>query len=141
MNLTYNIDDISKTANIILENSKNKNLFFYGKMGAGKTTLIKEICKQLGVGDNINSPTFSLVNEYHSNNHLKLFHFDFYRIENEEEALDIGIDDYFNQNALCLVEWPQNVENLLPLNRTEIHISILDEVNRSLEIKNYGTTI
>jgi tRNA threonylcarbamoyladenosine biosynthesis protein TsaE len=141
MRLTYNIDDISKTANIILKNSKNKNLFFYGKMGAGKTTLIKEICKQLGVEDNINSPTFSLVNEYHSNNNLKLFHFDFYRIENEEEVLNIGIDDYFNQNALCLVEWPQNVENLLPLNRTEIHILILDKVNRSLEIKNYGTTV
>ena len=139
--LKYNIKDLPKIAKTILEEAKSKNIFFYGEMGAGKTTLIKQIIKQLGVVDNVNSPTFSLVNEYISDFEDTIFHFDFYRIEDEEEALDIGIDDYFNQNAMCLVEWPQNVENLLPLNRTEIHISILDEDNRTLEIKNYDTTI
>lgn len=141
MKYSYNIDELSKTANLVLENSKSKNLLFYGKMGAGKTTLIKEIIKKLGVEDNVSSPTFSLVNEYLSINNDIIFHFDFYRIEDEEEALDIGIEVYFNQNAWCLVEWPQNVENLLPLNRTEISIEILDDDNRTIEIKNYDTTI
>ncbi len=141
MKYKYNIDELSKTANLVLKNAKSKNLFFYGKMGAGKTTLIKEIIKKLGVEDNVSSPTFSLVNEYLSINNDIIFHFDFYRIEDEEEALDIGIEVYFNQNAWCLVEWPQNVENLLPLNRTEISIEILDDDNRTIEIKNYDTTI
>ena len=141
MKYSYNIDELSKTANLVLENSKSKNLLFYGKMGAGKTTLIKEIIKKLGVEDNVSSPTFSLVNEYLSKDNNTIFHFDFYRIEDEEEALDIGIEVYFNQNAWCLVEWPQNVENLLPLNRTEISIEILDDDNRTIEIKNYDTTI
>ncbi len=141
MKYSYNIDELSKTANLVFENSKSKNLLFYGKMGAGKTTLIKEIIKKLGVEDNVSSPTFSLVNEYLSKDNNTIFHFDFYRIEDEEEALDIGIEVYFNQNAWCLVEWPQNVENLLPLNRTEISIDILDDDNRTIEIKNYDTTI
>ena len=141
MKYKYNIDELSKTANLVLKNAKSKNLFFYGKMGAGKTTLIKEIIKKLGVEDNVSSPTFSLVNEYLSINNDIIFHFDFYRIEDEEEALDIGIEVYFNKNAWCLVEWPQNVENLLPLNRTEISIDILDDDNRTIEIKNYDTTI
>lgn len=141
MKLKYKLEELPKMASIILEKSATKNLLFFGEMGAGKTTLTKQIVKILGVNDNISSPTFSLVNEYISDQNEKIFHFDFYRIEDEIEALDIGIDDYFNQNAWCLVEWPQNVENLLPLNRTEIHISILDEETRTLEIKNYDTTI
>jgi len=141
MKLKYKLEELPKMAAIILEKSATKNLLFFGEMGAGKTTLTKQIVKILGVNDNISSPTFSLVNEYISDQNEKIFHFDFYRIEDEIEALDIGIDDYFNQNAWCLVEWPQNVENLLPLNRTEIHISILDEETRTLEIKNYDTTI
>ena len=141
MKLTYNIDDLPKIAATILKEAATKNFLFYGEMGAGKTTLIKEIIKQIGVTDTVSSPTFSLVNEYFSDTNQIVFHFDFYRIQDEEEALDIGIDEYFNQDAYCLVEWPQNVENLLPLNRTEIKISILDEANRTLEIKNYDTTI
>ncbi|HFS67753.1 MAG TPA: tRNA (adenosine(37)-N6)-threonylcarbamoyltransferase complex ATPase subunit type 1 TsaE [Flavobacteriia bacterium] len=140
MKLKYNISDLPIVSKKIIETAKSKNLLFYGEMGAGKTTLIKQIIKQLGVDDNVSSPTFSLVNEYQSINKT-IFHFDFYRIEDENEALDIGIDDYFNQSAWCLVEWPQNVENLLPLDRTEIHINILNEENRTLEIHNYDTTI
>ncbi|MEO9570009.1 MAG: tRNA (adenosine(37)-N6)-threonylcarbamoyltransferase complex ATPase subunit type 1 TsaE, partial [Polaribacter sp.] len=101
----------------------------------GKTTLIKEICNQLEVLDNISSPTFSLVNEYETSKKEKVFHFDFYRIEDENEALDIGIEEYFDNNAWCLVEWPENIENLLPLDAVEIHLSILDDNQRNIQIK------
>ena len=141
MKLQYKIAELPKIAKTILEKASSKNVLFYGEMGAGKTTLIKQLIKQLGVNDTVNSPTFSLVNEYFSNTEETIFHFDFYRIQNETEALDIGIEEYFYKNAWCLIEWPQNVENLLPLERTEIHISVLDENTRTLEIKNYDTTI
>ena len=141
MKLQYKITELPKIAKTILEKASSKNVLFYGEMGAGKTTLIKQLIKQLGVNDTVNSPTFSLVNEYFSNTEETIFHFDFYRIQNETEALDIGIEEYFYKNAWCLIEWPQNVENLLPLERTEIHISVLDENTRTLEIKNYDTTI
>ena len=104
-------------------------------MGVGKTTLIKEICKQLGALDNISSPTFSLVNEYQTKNNESIFHFDFYRIEEEEEALDMGIDDYFYNNDWCLIEWPENVENLLPLEAVEIHLSVLEDGQRNIQLK------
>ena len=103
--------------------------------GTGKTTLIKEICNQLGVLDSISSPTFSLVNEYNTSNKSKVFHFDFYRIENEEEALDIGIEEYFDTSHWCFVEWPENIENLLPLDVVQIHLSILDVGQRTIQIK------
>ena len=141
MKLQYKIAELPKIAKTILEKASSKNVLFYGEMGAGKTTLIKQLIKQLDVNDTVNSPTFSLVNEYFSATEETIFHFDFYRIQNETEALDIGIEDYFYKNAWCLIEWPQNVENLLPLERTEIHISVLDENTRTLEIKNYDTTI
>ncbi len=136
MQLTYKIEDLEKVAKEIIVSAKAKNLLFFGEMGSGKTTLIKQIIKLLEVDDNVSSPTFSLVNEYFSNTGETIFHFDFYRIEHEEEALDIGIDDYFNQNAWCLIEWPQNVENLLPLERVEISIDVIDEDTRTLQIKN-----
>ena len=104
-------------------------------MGVGKTTLIKEICQQLGILDNISSPTFSLVNEYQTSKGEKVFHFDFYRIEEEEEALDIGIEEYFDSDAWCLVEWPENIENLLPLGAAQIHLSILDDEQRNIQLK------
>ena len=104
-------------------------------MGVGKTTFIKEICQQLGILDNISSPTFSLVNEYQTSKKEKVFHFDFYRIEEEEEALDIGIEEYFDSDAWCLVEWPENIENLLPLDAAQIHLSILDDEQRNIQLK------
>lgn len=135
MEITYNLKELPAVATKIIKFVKNKTLLFYADMGAGKTTLIKEIIKQLHVNDTVNSPTFSLVNEYISTNDELIYHFDFYRIEDESEALDIGIDDYFYKNAWCFVEWPQNVENLLPLDSVSIHIDIIDESTRKLTIK------
>ena len=97
---------------------------FRGDLGAGKTTLIKNMCNLLGVEDNVSSPTFSIVNEYESDDEREVFHFDFYRLESEEEAFDIGVEDYFYGGNLCLIEWPSKIENLLPEKRLEIHISI-----------------
>ncbi len=135
MHLEYTITELPAIATKILETSTSKNILFFGEMGSGKTTLIKEIVKQLGVHDTVSSPTFSIVNEYMSDDDQTVFHFDFYRIENEQEAFEIGLDEYFEKNAWCLAEWPENVKNLLPLNRTEIHITILDMDTRKLIIK------
>jgi tRNA threonylcarbamoyladenosine biosynthesis protein TsaE len=136
MNNTYSFSELNTVAKEIIETSKSKTLLFYGEMGAGKTTLIKEICKELGIEDVANSPTFSLVNEYHTANSEIVYHFDFYRIEDENEAYDIGIEDYFYSEAWCLIEWPQNIENLLPLESTEIHLSVLENGNRTIQLKN-----
>ncbi|WP_445747273.1 tRNA (adenosine(37)-N6)-threonylcarbamoyltransferase complex ATPase subunit type 1 TsaE [Polaribacter sp.] len=135
MNIDYDLSDITAIANKIIANVSNKNLLFYGEMGVGKTTLIKEICLQLGVTDNISSPTFSLVNEYQTTKNEQVYHFDFYRITDETEALDIGIDDYFYNNDWCLIEWPQNIKNLLPLNAIEIHLSMKANGKRNILIK------
>jgi tRNA threonylcarbamoyladenosine biosynthesis protein TsaE len=135
MNNDYSFEDLSSIATQLISSVENKTLLFYGQMGVGKTTLIKEICKQLGVLDNISSPTFSLVNEYKTSKEETVFHFDFYRIEEEEEALDMGIEEYFDNNAWCLVEWPENIENLLPLDAVQIHLSILDDEQRNIQLK------
>jgi tRNA threonylcarbamoyladenosine biosynthesis protein TsaE len=135
MNKNYSLENLSEVATELISSAKNKTLLFYGQMGVGKTTLIKEICKQLGVLDTISSPTFSLVNEYETSKIEKVYHFDFYRIEQEEEALDIGIEEYFDNNDWCLIEWPENIENLLPLDAVEIHLSILKDQNRNIQIK------
>jgi tRNA threonylcarbamoyladenosine biosynthesis protein TsaE len=135
MNKNYSITELNQVAKEILATAKNKTFLFYGEMGAGKTTLIKELCKELGIKDVANSPTFSLVNEYHTTKDEIVYHFDFYRIEDENEALDIGIEDYFYSNAWCLIEWPQNIENLLPLESTEIHISVLENGQRNIQLK------
>lgn len=135
MNKNYSLKNLSEVATAIISSVENKNLLFYGQMGVGKTTLIKEICKQLGVLDTISSPTFSLVNEYQTSENNKVFHFDFYRITDEEEALDMGIEEYLYNNDWCLIEWPENIENLLPLDAVEIHLSILDDEQRNIQIK------
>jgi tRNA threonylcarbamoyladenosine biosynthesis protein TsaE len=135
MNKNFSLKDLSSISSEIISSVKNKTLLFYGQMGVGKTTLIKELCKELGVIDNISSPTFSLVNEYQSSKNEKIFHFDFYRITEEEEALDMGIEDYFYSNNWCLIEWPENIENLLPLDAVEIHLTVLDEGKRNIQIK------
>ncbi|MFD2528431.1 tRNA (adenosine(37)-N6)-threonylcarbamoyltransferase complex ATPase subunit type 1 TsaE [Polaribacter marinaquae] len=135
MNKDYSLDNLPEIATELIKVAAHKTLLFYGEMGAGKTTLIKQICKVLSVEDNISSPTFSLVNEYETFSGEKVFHFDFYRIEDENEALDMGIEDYLYNNTWCLIEWPQNVENLLPLDAVEIHLSILENGQRNIQLK------
>ncbi|MFT7352977.1 MAG: tRNA threonylcarbamoyladenosine biosynthesis protein TsaE [Flavobacterium sp.] len=135
MNTTYSLKNLPDVAIAIIAAAKNKTLLFYGEMGVGKTTLIKEICKKLEVVDKISSPTFSLVNEYQTSKEETVYHFDFYRITKEEEAFDIGIEEYLYNNDWCLIEWPQNVENLLPLDAVKIHLSILENGQRNLQIK------
>lgn len=135
MQIEYNLSEISDVAKKIIKVSSSKTLLFYGEMGAGKTTLIKEIVKQLGSLDKVSSPTFSLVNEYKGINN-PIFHFDFHRIEDEDEAYDIGFEEYLESQNWCLIEWPQNVGNLLPLDKHEIYISKLSELKRNLNFKN-----
>lgn len=136
MTKTYTLDTLPHIASQIISQAKTtKKVLFYADMGAGKTTLIKEIIKQLDVTDNVSSPTFSLVNEYLSDSQEVIYHFDFYRIENEMEALDIGIDDYFYSNNWCFIEWPQHITNLLPTTVSEVHIEIIDEFTRKITLK------
>lgn len=107
---------------------------FYAPMGAGKTTFTTAVCKVLGVQeDAVSSPTFAIVNEYRSGNGRPVFHFDFYRIENPAEALDIGLYDYLDSGELCLMEWPENVEELLPEETLRIQIKVLPDGTRRLE--------
>jgi len=133
--LKASLEELPKVAIKVIEWAKASSFIaFRGDLGAGKTTLIKNICNLLNVKDQVNSPTFSLVNEYLGRENEVIYHFDFYRIEEEEEALDMGCEDYFYSGKLCLVEWPEKVENLLPKDRIEIEIT-LDGKERAFNIK------
>jgi tRNA threonylcarbamoyladenosine biosynthesis protein TsaE len=113
---------------------EHKAVAFYGAMGAGKTTLIRELCNLMRVTDNVASPTFALVNEYHTADYDKIFHFDFYRIKTLEEAYDIGCDEYFYSGSLCLIEWPELVENILPDDCLRVHITPESEERRAIAL-------
>jgi tRNA threonylcarbamoyladenosine biosynthesis protein TsaE len=106
---------------------------FYGEMGAGKTTLIKEVCRALGVEDAMSSPSFSIVNEYAAGEE-KVFHFDFYRIRSEAEAFDIGAEEYFYSGYPCLVEWPEKIPGLIPMQFASVTLSIDNETQRTIAI-------
>ena len=112
----------------ILKLSKSKKIAFHASMGAGKTTLIKSICEQLKVVDVVKSPTFSIVNEYISEINGKVYHFDFYRLEDKREAFDIGIEFYFDSSSYCFVEWPSVIEGLLPNDFDHIYIDVENEL-------------
>lgn len=111
--LKYTLSELPEAVASLLKKTQSKTLLFYGKMGVGKTTLIKELVKQLGSDDVVSSPSFSLVNEYRLEK-APLFHFDFYRIEDEIEVLDIGIEEYFDRDNWIFVEWPEKIPHLLP---------------------------
>ena len=134
MKRSYKLSELSEIAQWVLESTASRVLLFKGAMGSGKTTLIKEITHQLGVDHVTSSPTFSLVNEYHSKNDEVIYHFDFYRIDDEEEAYDMGIEEYFDGEAWCFIEWPEKVENVLPLESVVIHLTINQDNTRTIEI-------
>jgi len=113
---------------------ENKIIAFYGEMGAGKTTLIKAFCENLGVKENITSPTFALVNEYVTEREDTIYHFDFYRVEKEDEAYDMGVEEYFYSGNLCLIEWPEKIKSILPAETLKIKISEVENQERIVEI-------
>lgn len=111
---------------------------FYGQMGAGKTTFVKAVCECLGVEDVINSPTFAIVNEYRSGSGELIYHFDFYRIKKLEEVYDMGYEDYFYSGALCFIEWPELVEELLPGDAVRVTIDVADDGTRTLSLEEFA---
>ncbi|RZK50617.1 MAG: tRNA (adenosine(37)-N6)-threonylcarbamoyltransferase complex ATPase subunit type 1 TsaE [Pedobacter sp.] len=130
------LDELTHVATAILKAAGPLKFFiFRGGMGAGKTTLIKEITKLIGSSDLVNSPTFSIVNEYHSPLG-NLYHFDFYRLKSITEAYDIGYEEYFYSDHYCFVEWPEKVEELLPDDYVEVHIKIEGDNIRKFEFGN-----
>ena len=127
------LENIHTAAKEFLANMGDGKVFaFYGKMGTGKTTFIKAICEELGVDDVITSPTFAIVNEYTAGNGDPIYHFDFYRITKNSEAIDIGLDDYLYSGCLCLMEWPENIEDLLPEETLRVHIAVNPDQSRTL---------
>ena len=135
MNIIFSIDQLNEVAQQIIANNPKKVILFHGEMGVGKTTLIKQLCKTLGVTGATSSPTFSLVNEYETNNNQLVYHFDFYRLNNEGEALDMGIDDYLYSSNWCFIEWAEKIPNLIPETHSVITISLLTDGKRSLTLR------
>ena len=132
---TFTLDAINQAASFVLNHLQGQKIVVLnGDMGAGKTTLTKAICQQLGSTDHVTSPTFALVNEYlHPT--ARIFHFDFYRIKTPTEALDMGCEEYFYSGAYCFIEWAQRVANYLPMHYTEINIDILPNGQRKITLR------
>jgi len=120
----------------IIQHFPTQRVFaFYGKMGAGKTTFIQSICKVLGSDDTVTSPTFALINEYNTTGSTSIFHFDFYRIKNMEEAFDMGYEDYLYSGNYCLIEWPEMIEPLLPDHIVRVTIDVADDGTRQISAR------
>jgi tRNA threonylcarbamoyladenosine biosynthesis protein TsaE len=134
MQVTFSLDEINQVAEKILSQNLQKVILFNGEMGVGKTTLIKVLAQQLGVTDATSSPTFSLVNEYQLPNHQYFYHFDVYRLKNESEALDMGIDEYLYSGNWCCIEWAEKIPNLIPTDHSIIEIKILPDGKRQLAL-------
>lgn len=115
---------------------ENRIVAFYGSMGAGKTTFISALCRYYGVEDDVCSPTFTIVNEYRAADGESIFHFDFYRIDSLREAVDIGFEEYLYSGSLCLIEWPEKVEPLLPEQTLNVRITVAADDSRTIEIDN-----
>ncbi|MFK7050363.1 MULTISPECIES: tRNA (adenosine(37)-N6)-threonylcarbamoyltransferase complex ATPase subunit type 1 TsaE [Flavobacterium] len=134
MKLEYFLQDIEEIANQVLATNPEKVILFNGEMGAGKTTFIKTLCKVLGVKEATSSPTFSLVNEYETENNETIYHFDVYRLKSQAEALDMGIEEYLYSGNWCFIEWAEKIPDLIPEKHTIITISVLENEKRTLEL-------
>lgn len=135
MEFTFSLDEIDLAAKKLLEAGLKQTVLFHAGMGAGKTTLIKALARQLGVNDITSSPTFSLVNEYETEDGKTVYHFDLYRLNTEEEAYDMGMDEYFYSGNMCFIEWPEKTPNLIPLDHSSVTIKILPDGRRHLILK------
>ncbi|HYQ55754.1 MAG TPA: tRNA (adenosine(37)-N6)-threonylcarbamoyltransferase complex ATPase subunit type 1 TsaE [Draconibacterium sp.] len=130
------LGELKVAAKELIATFKSHRVFaFYGKMGAGKTTFIQSVCKELGSDDNVTSPTFALINEYNTANLDSIFHFDFYRIKAIEEAFDLGYEDYIYSGSYCLIEWPEMIEPLLPEKMVEVTIEVKEDGSRIITAK------
>lgn len=140
MNITFEcktLEELAEAAEILTSNFAHQHVFaFYGEMGAGKTTFIRAICQELGTKDSVSSPTYGLVNEYALPSGKSIYHFDFYRIKSIDEAIEIGLDEYLHSGAWCFIEWPENIESLLPANYVKVTLTEHREV-RSIHMQNH----
>ncbi|MEM9887797.1 MAG: tRNA (adenosine(37)-N6)-threonylcarbamoyltransferase complex ATPase subunit type 1 TsaE [Bacteroidota bacterium] len=128
-----NLQDLAEAATHLLQYAAGKKkMIFIGEIGAGKTTFIQQICKQLGVEEAVTSPTFSLVNEYLNDQQEVVYHIDLYRLKSEEEASHIGIEEYLYSDAYCFIEWPQLIERWLPDEVVRINIAIMEDSKRKM---------
>ena len=129
------LDELKDVAEAVIESLEGRNVVaLFGAMGAGKTTLISAIMEYLGSTDNVTSPTFALVNQYNTATNEPVYHFDFYRINRIEEAFDMGYEEYFYSGDLCLVEWPELIEDLLPEDAMVVRIEVLSPTERKFSI-------
>ena len=131
----YNLKKISETAKQFINLTKGyKKFAFYGKMGAGKTTFVIALCKELGVADIVNSPTFTIINEYQTSTGNVIYHLDFYRIKSVHELYDIGLEEYFDDDGYSFLEWPEKAEEILPADIIKVFIEVIDKNKRELKI-------
>ena len=131
--MTYELNEIAQAAPAFIDAMDGRRIFaFYGAMGAGKTTFIRALCRALGVEDTVTSPTFAIVNEYATSEGEPIYHFDFYRIRRLSEAYDMGCEEYFQSGHLCLIEWPELVEDALPEETVRVTIETLPDGRRSI---------
>ena len=135
--IVYDLESLDETAQKIIAFANNQRIFlFYGEMGAGKTTLIKSLCKLMGSNDNVSSPTFSIINEYPLPLG-KIYHFDFYRLRNQVEALDMGCEEYFYSGSFCFIEWPEKIPDLLPEHFIKIEIEVKTDNKRVITLHKF----